>query len=51
MQDYGLSKASVYRYLGAHDTFLEPADHPSSRRGRASPGHGRVVSQIFLKRS
>jgi DNA invertase Pin-like site-specific DNA recombinase len=44
MQDYGLSKASVYRYLGAHDTFLEPADHPSSRRGRASPGHGSAAA-------
>jgi DNA invertase Pin-like site-specific DNA recombinase len=36
MQDYGLSKASVYRYLGAHDASLESTAHPSGRRGRAA---------------
>jgi DNA invertase Pin-like site-specific DNA recombinase len=45
MQDYGLSKASVYRYLGAHDIFLESADHPSSRRGRASTGEAEPRSE------
>jgi DNA invertase Pin-like site-specific DNA recombinase len=35
MQNYGLSKASVYRYLGAHDASLESTVHPSGRRGRA----------------
>jgi DNA invertase Pin-like site-specific DNA recombinase len=28
MQDYGLSKASVYRYLGAHDTSSGSTAHP-----------------------
>jgi DNA invertase Pin-like site-specific DNA recombinase len=28
MQDYGLSKASVYRYLGAHDTSPGSTAHP-----------------------
>jgi DNA invertase Pin-like site-specific DNA recombinase len=40
MQDYGLSKASVYRYLGAHDASWRSTAHPSGMRGRASPGHG-----------
>jgi DNA invertase Pin-like site-specific DNA recombinase len=44
MRDYGLSKASVYRYLGARDTSLESIAHPSSRRGSASPGHGRAAA-------
>jgi DNA invertase Pin-like site-specific DNA recombinase len=40
MQDYGLSKASVYRYLGAHDPSPESTAPPSSRRESAFPGHG-----------
>ena len=44
MQDYGLSKASVYRYLGAHDASLGSTDHPSSMRRSASPGHGRAAA-------
>jgi DNA invertase Pin-like site-specific DNA recombinase len=36
MQDYGLSKASVYRYLGAHDASLGSTAHASGRRGRAA---------------
>jgi DNA invertase Pin-like site-specific DNA recombinase len=44
MQDYGLSKASVYRYLGAHGASLGPTVHPSGRRGRASPGHGSAAA-------
>jgi DNA invertase Pin-like site-specific DNA recombinase len=36
MQDYGLSKASVYRYLGAHDASLGSTGHPSGMRGSAT---------------
>jgi DNA invertase Pin-like site-specific DNA recombinase len=43
MQDYGLSKASVYRYLGADDAPLGPPAHPSHRSGRtARPGKAAV---------
>ena len=44
MQGYGLSKASVYRYLGAHDTSLGSTAHPSGMRGSASPGHGSAAA-------
>jgi DNA invertase Pin-like site-specific DNA recombinase len=44
MQDYGLSKASVYRYLGAHDASLGSTAHSSGRRGRAAPGHGSAAA-------
>jgi hypothetical protein len=44
MQDYGLSKASVYRYLGAHDTSLGSTARPSGMRGSASPGHGSAAA-------
>jgi DNA invertase Pin-like site-specific DNA recombinase len=43
MQDYGLSKASVYRYLGAHDASLRSTAHPSGMRGRAAHGSAAVV--------
>ena len=44
MQDYGLSKASIYRYLGAHDASLGSTAHPSGMRGSASPGHGSAAA-------
>jgi DNA invertase Pin-like site-specific DNA recombinase len=43
MQDYGLSKASVYRYLSAHDTSLGSTGHPSGRR--ASKGEAAHISE------
>jgi DNA invertase Pin-like site-specific DNA recombinase len=44
MQDYDLSKASVYRYLGAHDASLRFTAHPSGMSGSASPGHGSAAA-------
>jgi DNA invertase Pin-like site-specific DNA recombinase len=37
MQDYGLSKASVYRYLASSDVALDEDCHPATRRRASAP--------------
>ncbi len=46
MQDYGLSKASVYRYLASSDVSLDADRHPATRTQMPTPQAGKRFSAI-----